>query len=64
MKEKPPMKKKPITKKNVMMTLDITTLIIMKKRFEEDRRKLSTEVNAILNFMKNHNLTSADILNR
>jgi len=58
------MKKKPITKKNVMMTLDITTLIIMKKRFEEDRRKLSTEVNAILNFMKNHNLTSADILNR
>lgn len=64
MKENPPMKKKPITKKNVMMTLDITTLIIMKKRFEEDRRKLSTEVNAILNFMKNHNLTSADILNR
>lgn len=64
MKENSPMKKKPITKKNVMMTLDITTLIIMKKRFEEDRRKLSTEVNAILNFMKNHNLTSADILNR
>ena len=56
--------KKEITKKKVMLTLDTTTLIIMSKRFEEQRRKLSTEVNAILNFMKNNNLTTADILNR
>ena len=56
--------KKEITKKKVMLTLDQTTLIIMSKRFEEQRRKLSTEVNAILNFMKDRNLTTADILNR
>ena len=56
--------KKEITNKKVMLTLDQTTLIIMNKRFEEQRRKLSTEVNAILNFMKNNNLTTADILNR
>ena len=56
--------KKEITKKKVMLTLDQTTLIIMNKRFEEQRRKLSTEVNAILNFMKDRNLTTADILNR
>ena len=56
--------KKEITKKKVMLTLDTTTLIIMSKRFEEQRRKLSTEVNAILNFMKDRNLTTADILNR
>ena len=56
--------KREITKKKVMLTLDQTTLIIMNKRFEEQRRKLSTEVNAILNFMKNNNLTTADILNR
>ena len=56
--------KKEITKKKVMLTLDQTTLIIMNKRFEEQRRKLSTEVNAIRNFMKNNNLTTADILNR
>jgi len=56
--------KREITKKKVMLTLDQTTLIIMSKRFEEQRRKLSTEVNAILNFMKDRNLTTADILNR
>lgn len=56
--------KREITKKKVMLTLDTTTLIIMSKRFEEQRRKLSTEVNAILNFMKDRNLTTADILNR
>ena len=56
--------KKEVTKKKVMLTLDQTTLIIMNKRFEEQRRKVSTEVNAILNFMKNNNLTTADILNR
>jgi len=56
--------KKEITKKKVMLTLDQTTLIIMNKRFEDQRRQLSTEVNAILNFMKNNNLTTADILNR
>ena len=56
--------KREITKKKVMLTLDQNTLIIMSKRFEEQRRKLSTEVNAILNFMKDRNLTTADILNR
>ena len=57
-------KSKEIMKQRITITVDPTTLIIMKKRFEEQRRKLSTEVNAILNFMKNNNLTTADILNR
>ena len=52
-----------MTKKKVTICLDRVEHEIIKKKFENQRRSLSSELNTIITFLNRNNLTTDQLLN-